>query len=45
MEVITYEYITTNKSTDELEAFRGFYLDKEPNLRNYAMICMGVIQR
>ena len=30
------------RSTDELEAFRGFYLDKEPNLRNYAMICMGV---
>lgn len=30
------------RSTDELEAFRGFYLDKEPNLRNYAMICIGV---
>uniref|UniRef100_UPI003FF13105 tyrosine-type recombinase/integrase n=1 Tax=Lachnospira sp. TaxID=2049031 RepID=UPI003FF13105 len=30
------------RSTDELEAFRRFYLDEEPNLRNYAMICMGV---
>lgn len=30
------------RSTDELEAFRRYYMDEEPNLRNYAMICMGV---
>ena len=30
------------RNIDELEAFRRFYLDNEPNLRNYALICLGV---
>lgn len=30
------------RSTDELEAFRNFYLDMEPNLRNYMLICLGI---
>ncbi|CDF09678.1 putative uncharacterized protein [Eubacterium sp. CAG:76] len=30
------------RNIDELEAFRRFYLDNEPNLRYYALICLGV---
>ena len=30
------------RSTDELAAFRNFYLDMEPNLRNYMLICLGI---
>lgn len=30
------------RSTDELAAFRNFYLDIEHNLRNYMLICLGL---
>ncbi len=30
------------RNTDELAAFRGYYLEKEVNLRNYMLICMGL---
>lgn len=30
------------RNLKELENFRKFYLDIEPNLRNYALICLGV---
>ena len=30
------------RSLDELTAFRSYYLNKEVNLRNYMLICMGL---
>lgn len=30
------------RNNDDLTAFRRFYLDKEPNLRNYTLICLGL---
>ncbi len=30
------------RGEDELALFRRFYLEQEPNLRNYALICLGV---
>ncbi len=30
------------RNTNELTEFRRFYMEQEPNLRNYALICLGV---